>query len=320
MIHPLIRDDVSIDKLKLIGNDFNQFDKRKLVVRLPDNLRDGDEINPIGYWNRPIMKDDGLMVNVYYDDRIKVEFNPNRVPIKKVDKILKNDWGISTNIMNMDVKRIDLERTRMMDKKLIQYHALMRYAYCRVKPWNNLGTDTMNFGKAKSNKQFTFYTKVPEENPYIVRGEFKILRDAIKYDIHCLKHLHDIETLNEIYVNEFDGYMGKKLKKMLHDDSTISIMDDEDDLFRMISTWQYCRENKTSRAIPEFFMQVNYDMISYDLWMRFINSDVLDSANRMRVKERLESLMNDSKNMKGNFRLDMVQRDIRNLLKFRDVA
>jgi hypothetical protein len=67
-------------------------------------------------------------------------------------------------------------------------------------------------------------------------------------------------------------------------------------------------------------MQVNYDMISYDLWMRFINSDVLDSANRMRVKEKLESLMNDSKNMKGNFRLDMVQRDIRNLLKFRDVA
>lgn len=319
MIHPLIKDDVSIDKLKLIGSEFNQFDKRKLAIRFPESLRYGDDIVPIGYWNKPMRKDDDLMVGIYGDDRIKVEFNPNKIPVKKVDRILRNDWGISTNIMDMDVKRIDLERTRMMDKTLIEYHSLMRYSYSRVKPWQSLGTDTMNFGKAKSDKQFTFYTKVPKENPYIVRGEFKILRDATKYDIHCLKHLHDIETLNEIYVSEFDKYMGKKLNRMLHDDNVISIMDNEDDLDRMISTWQYCKENKT-KAIPEFFMQVNYDMISYDLWMRFINSNVLDSKNRMRIKEKLEYLLNDSKSMKGNFRLDMIKRDIRNLLKFRDVA
>lgn len=319
MNHPLIKDDVSIDKLKLIGSEFNQFDKRKLAIRFPESLRYGDDIVPIGYWNKPMRKDDDLMVGIYGDDRIKVEFNPNKIPVKKVDRILRNDWGISTNIMDMDVKRIDLERTRMMDKTLIEYHSLMRYSYSRVKPWQSLGTDTMNFGKAKSDKQFTFYTKVPKENPYIVRGEFKILRDATKYDIHCLKHLHDIETLNEIYVSEFDKYMGKKLNRMLHDDNVISIMDNEDDLDRMISTWQYCKENKT-KAIPEFFMQVNYDMISYDLWMRFINSNVLDSKNRMRIKEKLEYLLNDSKSMKGNFRLDMIKRDIRNLLKFRDVA
>lgn len=319
MIHPLIKDDVSIDKLKLIGFDFNQFDKRKLAIRFPESLRYGDHIVPIGYWNKPMRKDDDLMVSINGDDRIKVEFNPNKIPVKKVDRILKNDWGISTNIMDMDVKRIDLERTRMMDKTLIEYHSLMRYSYSRVKPWTTLGTDTMNFGKAKSDKQFTFYTKVPKENPYIVRGEFKILRDATKYDIHCLKHLHDIETLNEIYVNEFDKYMGRKLNKMLHDDNVISIMDNEDDLDRMISIWQYCKENKT-KAIPEFFMQVNYDMISYDLWMRFINSNVLDSTNRMRIKEKLEYLLNDSKFMKGNFRLDMIQKDIKNLLKFRNVA
>ena len=319
MIHPLIKDDVSIDKLKLIGSEFNQFDKRKLAIRFPESLRYGDDIVPIGYWNKPMRKDDDLMVGVYGDDRIKVEFNPNKIPVKKVDRILRNDWGISANIMDMDVKRIDLERTRMMDKTLIEYHSLMRYSYSRVKPWTTLGTDTMNFGKAKSDKQFTFYTKVPKENPYIVRGEFKILRDATKYDIHCLKHLHDIETLNEIYVNEFDKYMGRKLNKMLIDDNVISIMDDEDDLERMISTWQYCKENKR-KAIPEFFMQVNYDMISYDLWMRFINCNVLDSTNRMRIKEKLEYLLNDSKSMKGNFRLDMIQRDIKNLLKFRNVA
>lgn len=319
MIHPLINNDVSIDKLKLIGSEFNQFDKRKLAIRFPESLRYGDDIVPIGYWNKPMRKDDDLMVSIYGDDIIKVEFNPNYIPVKKVDRILKNDWGISANIMDMYVKRIDLERTRMMDKTLMEYHSLMRYSYSRVKPWTTLGTDTMNFGKTKSDKQFTFYTKVPKENPFIVRGEFKILRDATKYDIHCLKHLHDIETLNEIYVNEFDKYMGRKLNKMLHDDNVISIMDNEDDLDRMISTWQYCKENKR-KAIPEFFMQVNYDMISYDLWMRFINCNVLDSTNRMRIKEKLEYLLNDSKSMKGNFRLDMIQKDIKNLLKFRDVA
>jgi hypothetical protein len=54
--------------------------------------------------------------------------------------------GLVLNIMDMDVKRIDLERTRMMDKTLIEYHSLMRYSYSRVKPWQSLGTDTMNFG------------------------------------------------------------------------------------------------------------------------------------------------------------------------------
>ena len=319
MIHQLIKDNVSIDKLKLIGFDFNQFDKRKLAIRFPESLRYGDDIVSIGYWNKPMRKDNDLMVMVYGDDKIKVEFNPNNVPIKKVDKILKNDWGIHANVMDMDIKRIDLERTRLMDKTLIEYHSLMKYAYTRVKPWTTLGTDTMNFGKTNSDKQFTFYTKVPKENPYIVRVEYKKLRDAIKYDIHCLKHLHDIETLNEIYVKEFDTYMGRKLNKMLHDDNVISIMDNEDDLHRIISKWQYCKENKT-KVVPEFFMQVNYDMISYDLWMKFINCDVLDRKDRFNIKNKLEYLLNDSKSMKDNFRLDLIQRDIRNLLKFRNVA
>jgi hypothetical protein len=319
MIHPLIKDNVSIDKLKLIGFDFNQFDKRKLAIRFPEFLRYGDDIVPIGYWNKPMRKDDDLMVMVYGDDKIKVEFNPNKVPIKKVDKILKNDWGIHANVMDMDIKRIDLERTRLMDKTLIEYHNLMKYAYTRVKPWSTLGTDTMNYGKATSDKQFTFYTKVPKENPYIVRGEFKILRDATKYDIHCLKHLHDIETLNEIYVKEFDTYMGRKLNKMLHDDNVISIMDNEDDLHRMISTWQYCKENKSNK-VPEFFKRFNFDMVSYDLWMKFLSCGILDKTEKNRVKGMLEDLIEDSKFMKGNFRLDLIQRDIRNLLKFRNVA
>jgi len=319
MIHPLIKDDVSIDKLKLIGFDFNQFDKRKLAIRFPESLRYGDEIEPIGYWNKPMRKNDDLMVGIYGDDRIKVEFNPNQIPIKKVNKILKNDWGISTNIMDMDVKRIDLERTRIMDKTLIEYHNIMRYSYSRVKPWTSFGTDTINFGKSTGDKQFSFYTKVPKENNKIVRGEFRIFRDATNYDIHDLKHLHDIETLNEIYVKEYDYYMGRKLQRMLNSNKVIYIMDDTDDLFRIINVWQYCKENKHNK-IPEFFKMVNYDMISYELWMRFLNSDILHKTERMRIKNMLEGLINHSKNLNINFRLDMVQRDIRNLLKFRDVA
>ena len=318
MIHPLIKDDVSIDKLKLIGFDFNHFDKRQLDLKVPNGLKYGNEILPCGFTNKGKVKD-GLMVDIWHDDKLIVEFNPNQVPIKKVDKILKNDWGISTNIMDMDVKRIDLERTRMMDKTLIEYHNLMYYAYSRIKPWPSLGTDTMNFGKSSSDKQFSFYTKVPKENNKIVRGEFRIFRDTINYDIHTLKYLHDIETLNSIYVKEFDYYLGRKLNRMLHDDRVVSIMDDTDDLQRMINVWQYCKENKHNK-VPEFFKIVNYDMVAYDSWMKFLNSGILHKTERMRIKDMLEGLINDSKNLNNNFRLDMVQRDIRNLLKFRNVA
>ena len=318
MIHSLIKDDVSIDKLKLIGFDFNHFDKRQLDLKVPNGLKYGNEILPCGFTNKGKVKD-GLMVDIWHDDKLIVEFNPNQVPIKKVDKILKNDWGISTNIMDMDVKRIDLERTRMMDKTLIEYHNLMYYAYSRIKPWPSLGTDTMNFGKSSSDKQFSFYTKVPKEDNKIVRGEFRIFRDTINYDIHTLKYLHDIETLNSIYVKEFDYYLGRKLNRMLHDDRVVSIMDDTDDLQRMINVWQYCKENKHNK-VPEFFKMVNYDMVAYDSWMKFLNSGILHKTERMRIKDMLEGLINDSKNLNNNFRLDMVQRDIRNLLKFRNVA
>ena len=318
MIHPLIKDNVSIDKLKLIGLDFNHFDKRQLYLKVPPGLKYGNEILPCGFTNKGNVKD-GLMIDIYHDDKLILEFNPNQVPIKKVDKILKNDWGIHANVMDMQVKRIDLERTRLMDKTLIEYHNMIRYASSRIKPWPPLGTDTMNFGKTSSDKQFSFYTKVPKENNKIVRGEFRIFRDATNYDIHDLKYLHDIETLNSIYVKEYDYYMGRKLQKMLNSNKVTSIMDREDDLFRIINVWQYCKENKHNK-VPEFFKMVNYDMMSYESWMRFFNCGILDKIERIRVKNMLEGLMEDSKNFNGSFRLDMIQRDIRNLLKFRNVA
>jgi hypothetical protein len=318
MIHSLIKDNVSIDKLKLIGLDFNHFDKRQLDLKVPNGLKFGNEILPCGFTNKGNVKD-GLMIDIYHDDKLILEFNPNHVPIKKVDKILKNDWGINANVMDMQIKRIDLERTRLMDKTLLEYHNMIRYAYSRVKPWNPLGTDTMNFGKTSSDKQFSFYTKVPKENNKIVRGEFRIFRDATNYDIHDLKYLHDIETLNSIYVKEYDYYMGRKLQKMLNSNKVISIMDSEDDLFRIINVWQYCKENKHNK-VPEFFKMVNYDMMSYESWMRFFNCGILDKIERIRVKNMLEGLMEDSKNFNSSFRLDLIQRDIRNLLKFRNVA
>jgi len=44
MINPLIKNDVSIDKLKLCGFDFNHFDKSKLLLKVPHGLRHGDNI------------------------------------------------------------------------------------------------------------------------------------------------------------------------------------------------------------------------------------------------------------------------------------
>ncbi len=241
MINPFIKNDVSIDKLKLCGFDFNHFDKSKLLLKVPHGLRHGDNIEPCGFDNRGMVKD-GLMVDIYNDDKVWVEFNPNQVPIKKVDRILKNDWGINLNIMDMDVKRIDLERTRMMDKDLINYHTMLTYiTKARIKPWEK--HDTFYYGTSDGLKQFCIYTKEPKER--LVRGELRLFKELDKrYDIHELKYLHDTETLNGIYVKEYDSYMGRRLNKMLHDDKILSIYDDANKMHGYEELFTYCVINK----------------------------------------------------------------------------
>jgi hypothetical protein len=316
MINPLIKNDVSIDKLKLCGFDFNHFDKSKLLLKVPRGLRYGDNIEPCGFENKGIVKD-GLMIDIYHDDKIWIEFNPNLVPIKKVDKILKNDWGISTNIMDMDVNRIDLERTRMMDKDLIQYHTMLTYVTkARIKPWEK--HDTFYYGTSEGLKQFCIYTKEPKER--LVRGELRLFRELDKrYDIHELKYLHDTETLNSIYVKEYDSYMGTKLSKMLHDDKIISIYDDANKMHGYEELFTYCVINK-GKSLNAFLVWVGFNSMSYDGWMQFANSTLLDKYQRRRLKKMIEDMAKDSTKFSNRFRLDMVQRDIRNLLKFRDVA
>ena len=315
MINPLIKNDVSIDKLNLCGFDFNHFDKGKLLLKVPHGLRHGDEILPCGFDNRGMIKD-GLMIDIY-DDKLIVEFNPNQVPIKKVDKILKHDWGIGTNIMDMDVKRIDLERTRMMDKDLIQYHTMLNYvAKPRVKPWEK--HDTFYYGTSEGLKQFCIYTKEPKER--LVRGELRLFRQLSKiYDINELKDLHDTETLNRIYVKEFNSYMGKRLDKMLHDDKILSIYDDTNKIHGYEELFSYCVINK-GKSMNAFLVWVGFNSLSFDGWMQFANSNVLTNTQRCRLKKTIEKMANDSTKFSNRFRLDMVQMDIRNLLKFRDVA
>ena len=316
MINPLVKNDVSIDKLKLCGFDFNHFDKSKLDLKLPKGLKYGDEILPCGFTNFGKVKD-GLMIDVDNDYKIWIEFNPNNLPIKKVDRILKNDWGISTNIMDMDVKRIDLERTRMMDKDLIQYHTMLTYvAKARVRPWEK--HDTFYYGTAKGLKQFCIYTKEPKER--LVRGELKLFKQLDKrYDIHELKYLHDAETLNRIYVREYDSYMGRKLNKMLNNDKIISIYDDANKMNGYEELFTYCVINK-GKSLNSFLVWVGFNSMSLDGWMQFANSSVLTKLQRYRLKQKIEDMVKDSTKFSNRFRLDMVQRDIRNLLKFRDVA
>lgn len=315
MIHPLIKNDVSIDKLKLIGFDFNHFDKSKLLLRVPHGLRYGDNIEPCGFTNKGIVKD-GLMIDIH-DDKLIVEFNPNHVPIKKVDKILKNDWGIGINAMGMDVKRIDLERTRMMDKDLIQYHTILEYiTKARVKPWQKL--DTFYYGTSEGLKQFCLYSKEPKDK--IVRGELRLFRQLDKiYDIHDLKYLHDMETLNSIYVKEYDSYMGRKLHKMLHDDKILSIYDDANKMNGYEELFTYCVINK-GKSLNSFLVWVGFNSMSLEGWLQFANSSVLTKLQRYRLKQKIEDMAKDSTKFSNRFRLDMVQRDIRNLLKFRNVA
>ncbi len=45
----------------------------------------------------------------------------------------------------------------------------------------------------------------------------------------------------------------------------------------------------------EFEHNENYDMVPYDSWMKFLNSGILHKTERMRIKDMLEGLINDSK-------------------------
>jgi hypothetical protein len=219
--------------------------------------------------------------------------------------------------MDMDVKRIDLERTRMMDKDLIQYHTMLTYvAKARIKPWEKL--DTFYYGTSEGLKQFCIYTKEPKER--LVRGELRLFKELDKrYDIHELKYLHDTETLNSIYVKEYDSYMGRKLNKMLHDDKIISIYDDANKMHGYEELFTYCVINK-GKSLNAFLVWVGFNSMSFDGWMQFANSSVLTKYQRCRLKQKIEDMAKDSTKFSNRFRLDMVQRDIRNLLKFRDVA
>ena len=76
MINPLIRNDASIDKLKLCGFDFkHDVSSRKLKYKFPHGLRYGDDILPCGYDNKGMVKD-GLMIDVY-----EIEYNGKRTQI-----------------------------------------------------------------------------------------------------------------------------------------------------------------------------------------------------------------------------------------------
>jgi hypothetical protein len=219
--------------------------------------------------------------------------------------------------MDMDVKRIDLERTRMMDKDLIQYHTMLHYvSKARVKPWEK--ADTFYYGTSEGLKQFCIYTKEPKER--LVRGELRLFKQLDKvYDIHELKHLHDTETLNSIYVKEYDSYMGKKLNKMLQDDKVLSIYDDANKMHGYEELFTYCVINKR-KSLNSFLTWVGFNSMSLDGWMQFANSSILNKKQRFRLKQMIEDMAKDSKSFSSRFRLDMVQRDIRNLLKFRNVA
>lgn len=313
----LVKNDVSIDKLKLHGYDFSHdLNSRKLKLKFPHGLKFGDEIISNGFDNRG-MVDDGLMIDIYNDDRIFIEFNPNNIPINNVNKILKKEWGIHTNIMSMDVKRIDLERSRVMDKDLIYYHDMLKYvAKARVQAWQKM--DTFYYGGSESLKQFCLYTK--ESKDKLVRGELRLFRDLSKlYDINDLKNLHGIDTLNDIYIKEFDSYMGKKLDSMLNNNKILESYDDTNKILEYEQLFDYCVTNE-GKSLDSFIKKVGFYSMSVDGWMQFANSRILTKLQRYRFKQLLNKMMIDSDKFTNRFKLDKVQKDIFNLLKFRNVA
>lgn len=317
MVHELIRDNVSIDKLKLVGYDFTHEDKRKLDVIFPKNCKYGDDYEPIGFTNRGILKD-GLMVDIV-GDKFITEFNPNRVPIEMVNDILHDDWGIHTNIYNLDITMIHLERTRLMDKRLIEYHSLLKYvSKGSVKPETR--GDTLMYGKGGTLKQLELYSKLPKEIPTLVRAELKLFKDVQRrYDIHKLEYLHDIDKLNEIYVYEYDSYMGNNIHKMLDSKDGLRLYDGSD-MLRYCEDLYIQLQRDNADRIPEFIKTVGINCMSYDMWIQFINKPIFSYHKRSRMKQEINKLIKRTRSLTDNIRLGMLHDDLNNLLKFRNVA
>ena len=113
--------------------------------------------------------------------------------------------------------------------------------------------------------------------------------------------------------------MGRRLNKMLHDDKILSIYDDANKMHGYEELFTYCVINK-GKSLNSFLVWVGFNSMSFDGWMQFANSSVLTKYQRHRLKQKIENMAKDSTKFSNRFRLDMVQRDIINLLKFRNVA
>jgi hypothetical protein len=106
---------------------------------------------------------------------------------------------------------------------------------------------------------------------------------------------------------------------MLQDDKVLSIYDDANKIHGYEELFSYCVINK-GKSLNSFLVWVGFNSMSLDGWMQFANSSVLTKYQKCRLKKKIEDMAKDSKSFSSRFRLDMVQRDIRNLLKFRYVA
>jgi hypothetical protein len=106
---------------------------------------------------------------------------------------------------------------------------------------------------------------------------------------------------------------------MLQDDKVLSIYDDANKIHGYEELFSYCVINK-KKSLNSFLTWVGFNSMSLDGWMQFANSSILSKKQRFRLKHMIEDMAKDSIKFSTRFRLDMVQRDIRNLLKFRNVA
>ncbi len=162
-------------------------------------------------------------------------------------------------------------------------------------------------------KQFCIYTKEPKER--LVRGELRLFKELDKrYDIHELKYLHDTETLNSIYVKEYDSYMGRRLNKMLHDDKILSIYDDANKMHGYEELFTYCVINK-GKSLNSFLVWVGFNSMSFEGWMQFANSSVLDPMTGIKGYKHTSGAMTngisrmDAGNPQGRFPANILVSD-----------
>jgi hypothetical protein len=226
-----------IDKIQATSKEFQVKDATCLGVA-PNHKKQGEDIinhTPLFSTNREIYpQPDGKLGNMVWGSRayhngppemgnltINIDFrgceiiyNPSKLlgkysgelatpeEVHKTSVIIENylsEIGISTNLSNYKLTRIDIAKDRLMDDKVFTYHQALNILDAKRMKEQVQYPDGMRLGN--SSRQDCFYDKGLEIKPEdgssnLMRGEYRLLKSDPVQKVLNISHLFQLKDIS----------------------------------------------------------------------------------------------------------------------------